>query len=1042
MDAFMSVLIKMSLRGVVIILIVLLVRLLLKRLQISHKYILGLWAMVFLYFIFPWKLSLSVGFWNNVQMSEEVRIVTEHWPVAEERYGEAGDTVNVVYPVGITDMIDNTDHTGIADNTDHTDNIDYADHTIPVVPAATEKDTVGIVTAIPTEPTGQNTVENNEMEENDPEQISIESLIGFIWLAGLSILFGHMLYSYFALKRKLRLSVVFEDNIWLAENIDMPMVFGLIRPQIYLPLSMEFESLTYIIAHEKMHVKRKDSLIKMFVYVVCLVHWFNPFIWIAYFLFGSDLEKSCDEEVIRTMSKEKRKEYAYALLHIASGNGFRKRRVFAAPICFDEGNVKSRIRNIMQYKYTVPGIGAVVVIVTLVLFVIFLTEAKDGSTEDNVKTEGSGEETAKVSAGGNNTENKENAADAENAGADAAAGETAEALPVFYVEDLNALQIGEGFSPEDYYITSRYTFSNHYYIDENGVLWGTGKNEFGQLGTGTYGMEEYHEEPVKIAENVISVDASWNDYFCIYLTENGELYGVGENYVGILLGKGSESATYSHDNYQRVTEPVLLMTDVAYARAGRECIVALKTDHTAYWWGQYAPLTHTHASASVQGDIKAYEDYWTVEEDASNSQKMFAIEPMKIMDQCRYITTGTFSGAAISESGELYTWGFNVFGQCGTPVTGDDFVRTPTHVMDDVKMVWPERIYFSEPLSRSSEYVRWDTDYDFITFAMKTDGTLLAAGLNLGDKEKVTEINGDLVETQTNLYSDEFVPIQVIEYSANYNLAVLGRLQFGMSIDEAEEILNNAGLRTFRFDESLFSAQSGQYHCYFDSQKKLDRITLQEGGSRDGRFTLGMPFSDLEKAVEDAGGTLTQIDIDDTWDLWFYQDQEQQIQYEFRVYEGSVSVIDELVIRNFQSVEPTAVDPDELAEIFGISILLPENSNWITNSEYHLLSKNNVKITYHESIIDSDFTVLVAKNEDLTLPEIEYDERLNESWEGRTINGQNILVKVQRGKNDSKAVLATWEYNEYRFAIIGEIEKEGDSGHIAKVALSIIYDLN
>lgn len=52
MDAFMSALIKMSLRGVVIILVVLLVRLLLKKLQIGHKYILGLWVMTFLYFIF------------------------------------------------------------------------------------------------------------------------------------------------------------------------------------------------------------------------------------------------------------------------------------------------------------------------------------------------------------------------------------------------------------------------------------------------------------------------------------------------------------------------------------------------------------------------------------------------------------------------------------------------------------------------------------------------------------------------------------------------------------------------------------------------------------------------------------------------------------------------------------------------------------------------------------------------------------------------------------------------------------------------------
>ena len=143
----------------------------------------------------------------------------------------------------------------------------------------------------------------------------------------------------------------------------------------------------------------------------------------------------------------------------------------------------------------------------------------------------------------------------------------------------------------------------------------------------------------------------------------------------------------------------------------------------------------------------------------------------------------------------------------------------------------------------------------------------------------------------------------------------------------------------------------------------------------------------------------------------------------------------------WESVEPTAANPDKLADIFGISISLPENPNWIVNSEYHLVDENHLEITYHDLIADSDCVILVTKNEDLTLPENEYDERLNESWEGRTINGQNIVVKVQRGKNDSKTVLATWEYNEYQFAIIGEIEGEGDSGPIAKVALNIIHDL-
>lgn len=370
MDAFMSTFIKMSLRGVVIILVVLLVRLLFKKLRISHKYILGLWAMAFLYFIFPWKLSLSVGFWNNASITEEMKVISELRLAADERDGEARDTGNIDNPV------------------------DIADNTFVNAPTAPSKDAAGTVAAIPVESTGQNIAGMNEIKDNSQAKFDISSVIEFIWLVGLSTLFGHMLYSYFALKKKLQLSVLFEDNIWWAEYIDIPMVFGLICPQIYLPVSMESENLSYVIAHEKMHVKRKDGLFKMFAYVVCLIHWFNPFIWIAYFLFGSDMEKACDEEVIRSMGKEKRKEYAYALLHIAANNGLRKKRIFVAPVCFDEGNVKSRIRNIMKCKYTLPGIGIAVVIVILALSVMFITETKVNNVGENINIDESGDESA------------------------------------------------------------------------------------------------------------------------------------------------------------------------------------------------------------------------------------------------------------------------------------------------------------------------------------------------------------------------------------------------------------------------------------------------------------------------------------------------------------------------------------------------------------------------------------------------------------------------------------------------------------------------
>lgn len=825
MAAFGSVLMKLSVRGDVVILIVVAFRFALKRVGVGHKYIVGLWMMAFLFFVIPWKISLPVGFWGNITVPDEI------WVEADTERSMNG---NLPEKGGENIM------TGM----------DEAGAVLPgdagVSPMQTQK-MAESAAVIPENPEAQNGTMPDGTGRGGLTREKRMNLFAVLWLAGLFICLGHMLYSCLKLKRKLLLSVLYRDHIWWAENIDMPMVFGPIHPQVYLPVGLEGENLSYVIAHEEMHIRRKDGLFKMAAYVICLIHWFNPFIWAAYRLLGSDLEKACDEEVIRSMEKEERKEYACALIRIAAGNGKRKRKIFVAPVGFDEGDLKSRVKNVMKYQYTLPGLGAVVLVAIIALAILLMTEAK----------------------------------------------EPEESLPAFYVEDLDSLDIGRSFSIEDCYITDRWAAGGHYYIDENGVLWGTGRNGYGQLGTGTFGFEEYYEEPVKIAENVISMDVSESGYFCIYLTDGGELYGLGSNCGGILLGEGSEVTQYRVEDYQKVTEPVLLMTDVVYARAGRECIVALQTNGSAYWWGTYAlrALFRVH---------HYYEDYWRLEEDDANSVKMYVCEPRKIMDDCVYITTGTYSGAAINEAGELYTWGLNLFGQCGVPVTEDEFIRKPVKVMDDVKMVWVERIAFGDPEVQPAMYVEESPRYSYNTFLLTKDNTLMAAGLYLGDQERVLGLEEGLDEPFVYQYGDSFVPVRAVEYSAGLHLQALRELEFGMTLEEAENVLILAGQQVSRTTREhpyhpeaeavCLCAEHNQYECYFDGRDRLESILIRAGGSRDGRFTQGMSLADLREAVEDAGGELVE-GMDGNY---IYEDAAQNITYRFHVNEDALTIVWEM----------------------------------------------------------------------------------------------------------------------------------------------------
>ena len=62
------------------------------------------------------------------------------------------------------------------------------------------------------------------------------------------------------------------------------------------------EDQDFVIDHETAHIKRLDHLIKPLSFLLLSVYWFNPLMWIAYMLLSRDIEKACDEKVIKKMN--------------------------------------------------------------------------------------------------------------------------------------------------------------------------------------------------------------------------------------------------------------------------------------------------------------------------------------------------------------------------------------------------------------------------------------------------------------------------------------------------------------------------------------------------------------------------------------------------------------------------------------------------------------------------------------------------------------------------------------------------------------------
>ena len=189
---------------------------------------------------------------------------------------------------------------------------------------------------------------------------------------------------------------------------------------------------------------------------------------------------------------------------------------------------------------------------------------------------------------------------------------------------------------------------NRFYIDSGSVLWGYGSNDYGQLGNGQRDeLGVFYSEPIRIASDVVSVDMSMNGYFCIYLTSDGKLYGMGADTDHILgadaAAENAPMVMIASETFPVVTEPVLIEEDVVYARAGVQCIVYLKNDGSVWWQGRYEGTYH---SGTVE--IPSWARGW----DAEDPFRMRADSPQKLLDDCIYVTTGNNTGAAITREGE------------------------------------------------------------------------------------------------------------------------------------------------------------------------------------------------------------------------------------------------------------------------------------------------------------------------------------------------------------------------------------------------------
>ena len=211
---------------------------------------------------------------------------------------------------------------------------------------------------------------NTAGTENISQSLTVTTT-AYIWLCGCIVLLVRNLFLIWRTKQIVLMAIRRKDNIYESECISTPFVLGIVRPKIYIPFNLSEQEREYILKHEQYHIRRKDQIIKICAYILCVIYWFQPLIWFAYFVMIRDMEMSCDEYVLKNSKSDIRAAYSTSLLKLATKTGD-----FNAGLpAFGESDIRKRVKNIMKFNAKKKWVSVVAAIAVVIVGVSCLTKA-------------------------------------------------------------------------------------------------------------------------------------------------------------------------------------------------------------------------------------------------------------------------------------------------------------------------------------------------------------------------------------------------------------------------------------------------------------------------------------------------------------------------------------------------------------------------------------------------------------------------------------------------------------------------------------------
>lgn len=193
----------------------------------------------------------------------------------------------------------------------------------------------------------------------------VNKFILWIFIAGAILMVLKLLIQFLAYKKMISDAELISDEdkikLYQTDKEIVPFSFG---NSIFINQKLhDEEAMKEILRHEFVHVKQKHTLDILWGEILCILNWYNPFVWLIRKAIRENLEFIADDKVVQ--SGINKQAYQYLLLHVMGNNHF------SITNQFNFSSLKKRIAmmnknktakvHLLRFLFLIPLLGVLLV---------------------------------------------------------------------------------------------------------------------------------------------------------------------------------------------------------------------------------------------------------------------------------------------------------------------------------------------------------------------------------------------------------------------------------------------------------------------------------------------------------------------------------------------------------------------------------------------------------------------------------------------------------------------------------------------------------